>query len=110
MVCGIAKNPKNDILISVTEKALELAIEQVKPGTRLGTIGFTIQRFVESFGFFIPRDYTGHGIGRALHEDPFIPNYGVENTGIRLQAGMVICIEPMVQMGTDKTKVLDDKW
>ncbi|MBY7703511.1 M24 family metallopeptidase [Vibrio harveyi] len=108
MLCGIAKDKKNDILISVTEKSLELAIEQVKPGTRLGTIGNTIQKYVESHGFSLPRDYTGHGIGQSLHEDPFIPNFGVENTGMRLQAGMVICIEPMVQIGTHKTKTAAD--
>ncbi|EOA07136.1 Methionine aminopeptidase [Mycoplasma yeatsii 13926] len=110
MLCGIAKDKKNDILISVTEKSLELAIEQVKPGTRLGTIGHTIQKYVESYGFSLPRDYTGHGIGQSLHEDPFIPNVGVENTGMRLQAGMVICIEPMVQIGTHKTKTAADNW
>ncbi|WP_434323661.1 type I methionyl aminopeptidase [Mycoplasma capricolum subsp. capricolum] len=110
MVCGIAKNKKNDILIRVTEEALELAIAELKPGIRVGTIGSIIQNYVESFDFSVPRDYTGHGIGLALHEDPYIPNYGIPNTGIRLQEGMVICIEPMVQMGTYKTKIADDKW
>ncbi|WP_026389224.1 type I methionyl aminopeptidase [[Acholeplasma] multilocale] len=109
-ICGVQKDEKHGILLEVTEKSLELAIEQIKPGVRLGTIGATIQQFVESFGFSVPRDYTGHGIGTAMHEDPFIPNYGTPDTGMRLQAGMTIAIEPMVQMGTHKTKTAADKW
>lgn len=108
MVCGIANNKKNDILIRVTEKALDLAIAELKPGIRVGTIGSIIQNYVESHNFSVSRDYTGHGIGLALHEDPYIPNYGIPNTGVRLQENMVICIEPMVQMGTYKTKLADD--
>ncbi|UZK64513.1 type I methionyl aminopeptidase [Mycoplasma mycoides subsp. capri] len=110
MVCGIANDKKNDILIRVTEKALDLAIAELKPGIRVGTIGSIIQNYVELHNFSVPRDYTGHGIGLALHEDPYIPNYGIPNTGVRLQENMVICIEPMVQMGTYKTKLADDNW
>ncbi|WP_027062995.1 type I methionyl aminopeptidase [Mesoplasma seiffertii] len=109
-IVGTPKDEKHAILIEVTEKSLELAIEQVKPGTRIGTIGATIQKYVESFGFGVPRDYTGHGIGTEMHEEPYVPNYGTPDTGMRLQSGMVIAIEPMVQMGTFKTKVASDKW
>lgn len=97
-------------LMDVTEQSLYKAIEVVKPGIRVGTISNTIQKFVESKGYHLPKDYTGHGIGKKLHEDPHIPNYGEADTGMRLKAGMTICIEPMVQIGTDKTVVLDDEW
>ncbi|PPE04942.1 methionine aminopeptidase [Entomoplasma ellychniae] len=110
MICGIAKNEKHDILIKVTEECLELAIKEVKPGTRIGTIGYIIQSHAEKHGFGVPRDYTGHGIGTQMHEDPYIPNYGIYDTGMRLKAGMVICIEPMIQIGTYKTKLASDNW
>ncbi|ASZ08905.1 type I methionyl aminopeptidase [Mesoplasma chauliocola] len=110
VICGIAKDKKHDILLKVTEECLDLAINCLAPGVRLGTIGDIIQTHAESFGFGVPRDYTGHGIGTQMHEDPFIPNYGRKDTGMRLQAGMVICIEPMIQMGTYKTKLAADNW
>ncbi|AGY41217.1 Methionine aminopeptidase [Mesoplasma florum W37] len=110
MIVGIAKDTKHDILLKVTEECLDLAIEALAPGVRIGTIGSIIQNHAESFGFGVPRDYTGHGIGTEMHEDPFIPNYGKKDTGMRLQAGMVICIEPMIQMGTFKTKLAADNW
>lgn len=110
MICGIAKNENHDILLKVTEECLDLAIKEVRPGTRIGTIGNIIQTHAEKHGFGVPRDYTGHGIGTQMHEDPYIPNYGINDTGMRLKAGMVICIEPMVQMGTYKTKLASDNW
>lgn len=109
-ICGISKNKNCDILVKVTKEALDLAISIVKPGTRIGDIGAIIQQYVESNGFSVPRDYTGHGIGTAMHEEPFIPNYGVRGSGMRLVEGMVIAIEPMVQMGNHLTKVASDKW
>jgi methionyl aminopeptidase len=86
-------------LILVTKKALELAIKKVKPGNTFGDIGNTIQKYVESQGFNVIRDLCGHGIGRELHEDPQILNYGKRNTGEKLKEGMVFCIEPMVSIG-----------
>lgn len=109
MQVGVPKAQKNAILIWATEKSLDLAIKMLKPGVRIGDIGSTIQTYIESFGFHLPKDYSGHGIGAAMHEDPFIPNYGTPGTGLRLQAGMVIAIEPMVQIGTDQTIVANDK-
>ncbi|ATZ17025.1 methionine aminopeptidase [Williamsoniiplasma luminosum] len=110
MQVGTPKAQKNAILIWATEKSLDLVIQMLKPGVRIGDIGSTIQTYIEGFGFHLPRDYTGHGIGTAMHEDPYIPNYGTPGTGLRLQQGMVIAVEPMVQIGTNKTIVADDKW
>ncbi|ATZ16580.1 methionyl aminopeptidase [Entomoplasma freundtii] len=109
-ICGFAKEPKHDILVKATEEALAKAIAIVRPGTRIGDIGAEIQTYIEQLGFALPREYTGHGIGQEMHEDPYIPNYGVAGTGMRLQPGMVIAIEPMVQIGTHKTKVGADHW
>lgn len=86
-------------LIDVTKKALRLAIKKVKIGNTTGDIGNTIQRFVEGQGFGVVRDLCGHGIGKNVHEDPKIPNYGKRHTGEALKEGVVICIEPMVTMG-----------
>lgn len=97
-------------LIDVTEKSLEIAIPFLTPGTRMGDMSAAIQKHVESNGFSVVREYSGHGIGRALHEDPRIPNHGKAGTGARWQAGMVVAVEPMVNAGTHKTKVLDDDW
>lgn len=108
---GVGKiQPQYKHLINVTKEALDRAIAIIKPNITIGTIGATIQEYVESKGYHLSKDYTGHGIGKKLHEDPYIPNYGEYDKGIKLRAGMTICIEPMVQIGTDKTKVLDDNW
>lgn len=107
-ICGKPKTEKDVILLEVTEKSLEMAINLVKPGTRIGDLGATIQSYVEGFGFSVPRDYTGHGIGQEMHEDPFIPNYGTFKSGMRLREGMAICIEPMVQQGNYLTKTDPD--
>lgn len=109
-ICVGQTTPEKEQIINVTKEALQKAIEIVKPGIRIGDIGATVQAYVESKGFYLPTSYTGHGIGKFLHEDPAIPNVGVANTGMRLHAGMTICIEPMVQTSTDKVRVLKDQW
>ncbi|MEN3046622.1 MAG: type I methionyl aminopeptidase [Candidatus Hydrothermales bacterium] len=97
-------------LISVTEKALYLGINQARPFKRVGDIGFEIQSYVESHGFSVVRDLAGHGIGYYLHEEPMVPNYGKSGQGPLLKKGLVLAIEPMVNMGSHEVKVLDDKW
>jgi methionyl aminopeptidase len=97
-------------IIEVTRSALDIAIAQVKPGKRLGDVSHAVQEFVEGRGYSVVRDYVGHGIGRMLHEDPAVPNFGAAGTGPRLVPGMVICIEPMVNEGTWKVVTLKDGW
>jgi methionyl aminopeptidase len=97
-------------LIDVTRQALYKGIAQAKSGSRLGDLSHAIQAYVESKGFSVVRDFVGHGIGRELHEDPEIPNYGHPGTGPVLRPGMVLAIEPMVNMGGHQTKTLDDGW
>jgi len=110
MICGNKNNKKYDKLITVTEKSLYLAIEQVRADVRIGTISAAVQTYVEENGFHLPIDYSGHGIGSQMHEDPYVPNVGKKDTGIKLVPGMAICIEPMVQISTNKTVVADDNW
>jgi methionyl aminopeptidase len=97
-------------LIRVTEECLELGIEQCRVGNRVGDIGWAIQQHAESFGFGIVRDYTGHGIGRQMHEAPQIPNYGRQGTRDRIRAGYCFAIEPMLNLGTADTRTLSDGW
>jgi methionyl aminopeptidase len=97
-------------LLRVTEEALHIGIEKARPGNRLFDISSAIQRHVEAAGFSVVRDFVGHGIGTSLHEDPQIPNYGEAGTGVRLKEGMVFALEPMVNVGGWKTKVLSDGW
>jgi methionyl aminopeptidase len=97
-------------LVDVTRRALEIGIENLRPGNRLGVIGQAIQEYVEGEGFNVIREYCGHGVGRAMHEEPQVPNYGPADKGPVLKKGMVIAIEPMVVVGDWHTKVLDDKW
>lgn len=97
-------------LLEVTEKALYKGIEKMRPGNRVGDVSASIQQFVEGYGYHVPREYTGHGVGRAMHEGPLVPNFGVSGRGIPLRPGITIAIEPMVMVGTHRTKVLDDKW
>lgn len=97
-------------LVRVTEECLQLAIEQCRPNNRLGDIGWAVQQHAEKFGYGIVRDYTGHGIGRKMHEAPQIPNYGRPGTKERIRAGYCFAIEPMLNMGTHATKTLADKW
>lgn len=97
-------------LLKVTEEAMQKGIDQARVGNRLSDIGHTIQSYVEAHGFSVVRDFVGHGIGRQLHEDPQVPNYGRPGQGSRLQFGMVLAIEPMVNVGGPQVKVLDDQW
>lgn len=103
-------SPEVEKLLEVTQRSLELGIEQLSPGKRLGDVSAAIQGHIEKFGYGIVREYTGHGIGRKLHEDPKIPNHGRAGTGRRWEVGMVVCVEPMVNLGTHKTRVLEDDW
>ena len=97
-------------LIRVAEECLERAISQCWPGKRLGDIGWAVQEHAERNGYGIVRDYVGHGIGRRMHEDPQIPNYGKPGTKDKIRAGYVFAIEPMINMGTHQTKTLKDGW
>lgn len=97
-------------LMDVTKKALEIAISTVRPDARIGDVSNAIQTYVESFGYSLPIDYTGHGVGKDLHEDPIVPNWGEKGLGPRLKVGMVIAIEPMVNQGSRRTRVLNDDW
>ncbi len=98
-------------LLEVTKEALYRAIAQVQVGKRLGDIGFAVQEFAErQYGYGIVRDLVGHGIGRELHEAPEVPNYGRRGRGIKLQEGLVIAIEPMINMGTKEVRQLPDGW
>jgi methionyl aminopeptidase len=97
-------------LLGVTEKALYKGINKARPGNRLGDISYAIQSFVEKNGFSVIRDFTGHGIGRKLHEEPSIPNFGKPSTGVIIEKGMTFAIEPMVAAGSYKIDVLSDGW
>jgi len=97
-------------LIQVTEQALYEGIAQMLPGKRTGDISSAIQRFVEAAGFHVTREYTGHGVGRQMHEGPQVPNYGFSGRGVILRPGMTIALEPMVLVGTPRTTVLPDQW
>ena len=97
-------------LMRATEEALWAGIEQVRVGRRIGDVSAAIQARVDRDGFGIVRDFVGHGIGRRLHEEPQVPNYGVRDRGVRLREGMVLAIEPMVNAGTHEVMVKDDGW
>lgn len=97
-------------LMEHTEKALYEGIKQVKPGNRIGDISCAVQEYAESHNLGVVKELVGHGIGREMHEDPEVPNYGIKNTGPRLKEGMVICIEPMLNLGTADICILDDDW
>ncbi len=103
-------SPQVQRLIEVTERALYIGIEQSVPGNRVGDISSAIQTYVESHGFNVPREYGGHGVGRTMHEDPHIPNWGKPGVGFKLRPGMTFALEPMVMMGGPATKVLEDHW
>lgn len=100
----------SELLISTTEKSLYAGIEMATPGNRLGDISFAVQSFVEKRGFSVVRDFVGHGIGRSLHEDPQVPNYGFAGKGLKLKVGMVLAIEPMINEKSHDVKVLADNW
>jgi methionyl aminopeptidase len=103
-------HPEAKRLLEVTEKALYIGIGMAKVGNRLFDISHAIQVWVESNGFSVVRDFVGHGIGKNLHEDPQIPNFGSPNQGPRLEKGMIFALEPMVNEGTYEVRVLDDGW
>lgn len=105
-----AVDPQAEKLIRVTEEALWAAIEQVRPGARLGDVGHAVQTVAEGAGFSVVREYVGHGIGRQMHEEPQVPNHGEPGTGMKLRTGMAICIEPMVNLGGPGTRLLADEW
>lgn len=97
-------------LLDVTREALYIGIEQAIIGNRIGDISAAIQKYVEANGFSVVRDFVGHGIGKSMHEDPQVPHYGLAGRGARLTEGMVITIEPMVNVGTWRMKVDDNQW
>jgi methionyl aminopeptidase len=97
-------------LVDVANQALALGIEQMVAGNRIGDVSSAVQKYVESFGYHVPREYTGHGVGRSMHEGPQLPNYGLAGRGMVLRQGMTIAIEPMVLVGTPKTRVQADRW
>lgn len=97
-------------LVQVTEESLYLGIEQAVVGNRLTDISHAVQRHIESAGYSVVTEFVGHGIGRQLHEEPQVPNYGKPGQGPRLQSGMVLAIEPMVNMGGSAVRVLEDRW
>jgi methionyl aminopeptidase len=103
-------SPEARKLLEVTKGALDAAIERMCVGNRTGDIAAAIQNHVESSGFYVTREYTGHGVGRQMHEGPQVPNYGKPGSGMPLKAGMTIAIEPMVLVGTAETRVLPDQW
>jgi methionyl aminopeptidase len=97
-------------LLDVTEKALEIGIDKMRSGNRVGDVGAAIQGHVESFGYHVPREYTGHGVGRKMHEGPQVPNYGLAGRGMVLRPGLTIALEPMVLIGTFRTRIMPDQW
>lgn len=103
-------SPQVRRLLEVTEGALYTGIKMCVPGNRLGDISYAIQHYVESRGFNVAREYGGHGVGRAMHEDPHIPNWGSPGKGQRLRVGMTFALEPMVMVGDPSLRVLDDHW
>jgi methionyl aminopeptidase len=103
-------SPEAQRLLAVTAQALDVGIEKLRPGNRVGDVSAAIQQYVESHGYHVTREYTGHGVGREMHEGPSVPNYGTPGRGVMLRAGMVLALEPMVLVGTPKTRVLPDKW
>ena len=103
-------SPEVKKLVKVTEECFFKAIEDLQEGTPLFNIGYAVQQHAESYGYGVIRSYTGHGIGREMHEDPSVPNFGKKGTGVRLRAGTVLCIEPMIALGDWKVRLLGDGW
>ena len=97
-------------LLEVTEAALYAGIAKMRKGNRTGDVSAAIQKYVENHGLHVTREYTGHGVGKSMHEGPQVPNYGAAGTGLVLKPGMTIALEPMVLVGTYETRVLPDKW
>jgi len=107
---GAKIHPDTARLLKVTEASLQAGIAAVRPGATLGDVGSAVQKVVEADGFSVVRDFVGHGIGAQMHEDPQVPNFGEAGRGMKLKAGMVIAIEPMVNAGKPDVVVLDDGW
>jgi methionyl aminopeptidase len=103
-------SPLAQRLIEVTEQALYVGISKMRADNRVGDVSAAIQEFVEGTGFNVTREYTGHGVGRQMHEGPQVPNYGIAGRGQILRQGMTIALEPMVLVGTSQTRVLPDQW
>jgi methionyl aminopeptidase len=103
-------SPEAAALIAATRESLDLAIEKCVPGNRLGDIGWAVQSHVEPKGYSVVRQFVGHGIGRAMHEEPHVPNYGEAGRGKRLSVGLVVAIEPMVNAGTQDVVIKEDGW
>ncbi len=97
-------------LLKVTEQALYTGISMMRAGNRVGDVSAAVQQYAESHGYYVTREYTGHGVGRAMHEGPQVPNYGIAGRGIELQPGMVIALEPMLLVGTERTRTAPDEW
>jgi len=97
-------------LLQVTEQTLYEGIAQMRPGNHTGDVSSAIQSYAEGHGFYVTREYTGHGVGRAMHEGPQVPNYGTPGRGVLLRPGMTIALEPMLLVGTPYTRVLQDQW
>ena len=103
-------SPEAKALLDATREALNKGIQAMVPGNRIGDIGHAVQSYVEARGYSVVRDFTGHGIGRHLHEKPEVPNYGQPGNGMKLRPGMVLAVEPMVNQGTYEVELLDDDW
>jgi len=103
-------DPVSQSLLDVTRRSLDLAIEQAQSGNHLGDIGYAIQNYVEANGFSVVREYTGHGLGRNLHEAPTVLHHGQRGKGLKLRPGMVFTIEPMVNAGRPDTRLMSDRW
>lgn len=111
MTVGVGKvSEEAQRLMDVTEQSLYKGIEQLRDGKRLGDLGAAVQRFAESAGFSVVRAFVGHGIGKRLHEEPPVPNYGEPERGLRLKEGMVLAIEPMVNAGGYEVEIKEDGW
>jgi methionyl aminopeptidase len=108
---GVGKiSPLASKIIEVTEQALSVGIAMMRAGNKTGDVSAAIQQYVEAQGFHVVREYTGHGVGRNMHEGPQVPNYGTPGTGVLLRPGMTIALEPMVLVGTHRTRVLSNQW
>ncbi|MCR8613237.1 MAG: type I methionyl aminopeptidase [Mycoplasma sp.] len=101
---------ENDLLIKVAKEAFWAGVDQVKPGNRVGDISFAIYEVIKKYNMHTPKDFTGHGIGSSLHEEPYVPNQAEKNSGPLLREGMVICIEPMILQNSKDYIIQDDQW
>lgn len=101
---------EKQFLLEHTEKSLFIGLEQVKPGNRVGDIGYAIQKYAEEHNLGVVKELCGHGVGTSVHEDPEVPNYGIPNTGARLKEGMVIAVEPMLTLGSPRIFIHDNNW